>query len=59
MQTEQLVFRNRHVCTYTLIHAKTIHEQRGHEFEWEQGEECRKFCGEKREGRNAIAILYS
>lgn len=36
IQTEQVIIRN--VCVYTYVHVKTTHEERGNEFQREQGE---------------------
>lgn len=47
---QQTVFRIIYVCENTYIHAITISEERGHEFEGEQGVYVREFGERKGKG---------
>lgn len=50
MQTEQIIFRNTYICTYTFMCTITINENRGQKFERERGRVWENLKGGK--GRN-------
>ena len=43
------------MCAHTSIHIKTIHGERGHVFERQQGGACGG--GREKEGRNDVIII--
>lgn len=54
--TQQVIFRN--ICTCnTYIHARTISENRGHDFEEEQGGPHGKDRRGEREGKHVLIII--
>jgi hypothetical protein len=55
--TQQVLFKNISVPTNPFIHAVTISENRGHDFEEERGELHGKDQREEREGRYVVLII--